>query len=36
MKGKAKYLILVALAVFAGCAVGPNYQRPVVNAPSES
>jgi len=28
-------LPLVALAVFAGCAVGPNYKRPVVNAPAQ-
>ncbi len=33
MKQKAICLSLVALAVLAGCAVGPNYKRPAVNAP---
>jgi len=33
MKHGAKCLSLVALAVLAGCAVGPNYQRPAVHAP---
>ena len=26
--------LCVALATLAGCAVGPNYHRPVVNAPA--
>ena len=28
-------LPLVVLAVFAGCAVGPNYKRPAVNTPAQ-
>jgi len=35
MKHKAKCLTLVALAVLAGCAVGPNYQRPAVNTTAQ-
>ena len=35
MKHKAKYLALMALALLAGCAVGPNYKRPVVNTPAQ-
>ncbi|MFZ0828590.1 MAG: efflux transporter outer membrane subunit [Verrucomicrobiia bacterium] len=33
MKLKAAYLWLVVLAVFTGCAVGPNYKRPAVQTP---
>jgi outer membrane protein, multidrug efflux system len=33
MKLKANWLLLAALAVLAGCAVGPNYKRPAVHAP---
>ena len=29
------FLFLAALVVLAGCAVGPNYQRPAVNAPAQ-
>jgi outer membrane protein, multidrug efflux system len=28
------WLIVLALAVLAGCAVGPNYQRPAVDSPA--
>lgn len=28
------WLMLLALAVLAGCAVGPNYKRPVVDSPA--
>jgi multidrug efflux system outer membrane protein len=35
MKQKAKHLLLLALALLAGCAVGPNYQRPAVDAPAQ-
>jgi multidrug efflux system outer membrane protein len=33
MNHKAQCLWLVALALLAGCAVGPNYKRPTVNTP---
>lgn len=32
--GRALVLPLVILATLAGCKVGPNYKRPVVNSPS--
>ena len=35
MKRNAIRLSLVALALLAGCAVGLNYQRPVVNTPAQ-
>jgi NodT family efflux transporter outer membrane factor (OMF) lipoprotein len=28
------YLAVLAITIFAGCAVGPNYQRPAVDAPA--
>jgi outer membrane protein, multidrug efflux system len=30
---KDAVLLIVALTLFSGCAVGPNYKRPVVNTP---
>lgn len=35
MKARAKCVSLAVLAVLAGCAVGPNYRRPVVNTPAQ-
>jgi outer membrane protein, multidrug efflux system len=32
---KAKCLSLIALAVLAGCAIGPNYHRPAIQTPAE-
>ncbi len=29
------FTLLVGLAIFTGCAVGPNYKRPAVNVPAE-
>jgi multidrug efflux system outer membrane protein len=37
MKSKLKsgWYLIVALALLGGCAVGPNYKRPAVNAPED-
>ena len=29
-----KFILLAAALSLAGCAVGPNYKRPAVNAPT--
>ena len=32
--GRAYALLLCGLSLLAGCAVGPNYQRPVIDSPA--
>lgn len=33
MTGRLHFPLLLALVIFAGCAVGPNYRRPLLNSP---
>ena len=34
MKAPLRYPVLLLLALFASCAVGPNYHRPAINSPA--